>query len=643
MGDGSILSLQTRGIETFTRKITTTAGHLVGPLSNDSASGGHYQNAMAEVHKHLKRPGIQRSMFSMAKTTPTDLVRSKLSTTEIQSRALSYLSDDLLRQIPDEDNTYSLFQGFQASFPELSEDGKRHRRRVSRGRKMIEEQPHAPDSPQHLHKLKKERASFLHELEMLGVRKNMASSEIREIDNKIANLAGMRKIILDRLAGLEQEEALLEHDIMDMEGHIEDAQMLVDEAESIARELTPGNDDGDDMVTDEDADEFMSKSVYEKIPSANSTPSRPKRAKTIRRKSMPILHEHLEPGTAIREIKAHTDQITALDFDVPFGTLVTSAMDDQLKVWDLNAGRCIGLLEGHTASVRTLQVEDNILATGGRDATIRLWDLSKAHYDPQGTYEEDEDGLAFENKDDQPVDPPAGSMADCSLFSLESHVDEVTALHFRGDVLVSGSSDKTLRHWDLNKGRCVQTLDVMWAAAQASASLGPSEGSWRSTTRSNSASADFVGAIQVFETALACGTADGMVRLWDLRSGQVHRSLVGHTGPVTCLQFDDMHLVTGSLDRSVRIWDLRTGSIFDAYAYENPVTSMMFDDRRIVCAAQEDVVKVYDKLESRQWECGAGITQAEENKTPAIVEHVRIKDGYMVEGRQDGIVGVWTC
>lgn len=53
---------------------------------------------------------------------------------------------------------------------------------------------------------------MMHELEMLGIRKNMASSEIREIDNKIANLAGMRKIILERLAGLEQEEALLEHD-----------------------------------------------------------------------------------------------------------------------------------------------------------------------------------------------------------------------------------------------------------------------------------------------------------------------------------------------------------------------------------------------------------------------------------------------
>ncbi len=53
---------------------------------------------------------------------------------------------------------------------------------------------------------------MMHELEMLGVRKNMASSEIREIDIKIANLAGMRKILIDRLAALEQEEAVLEHE-----------------------------------------------------------------------------------------------------------------------------------------------------------------------------------------------------------------------------------------------------------------------------------------------------------------------------------------------------------------------------------------------------------------------------------------------
>ncbi|TGJ78833.1 hypothetical protein E0Z10_g9936 [Xylaria hypoxylon] len=645
VGEDSSL-LTSRGIEAFTRKVATTASHLAGHAVDPG--GNPYHSAMGHVHKQLTRPAVQRRMFSMARTSPTDLVRSKFSTSEIQSRALAFLSDDMLQNIPEDENAYSLFQGFQASFPELTDDGKRHRRRTSRGRKMIEETPSAANGPQHLHKLKKGRSTLMHELEMLTIRKNMASSEIREIDNKIANLAGMRRIILDRLANLEQEESLLEHDIVDMEGRIEIAQVLFDEAESIAAaNATLTRSDEDDLVTDQDVDEFMSKSVYEKIPSPSSTPSRPKRHKTIRRKSMPILHEHFDPGFSIREIKAHVDQITALDFDVPFGTMVSASLDDTVKVWDLNAGRCIGLLEGHTASVRALQVEDNILVTGSADATVRLWDLSRAHYDPHGSRfgrdDEEDDGMAFENPDDQPVDPPEGSMADCPLFVLQAHVDEITALHLRGDVLVSGSSDKTLRQWDLEKGRCVQTLDVMWAAAQASASLGSGEGTWRQTSRQASGAADFVGALQVFESALACGTADGMVRLWDLRSGQVHRSLVGHTGPVTCLQFDDVHIVTGSLDRSIRIWDLRTGSIFDAYAYDNPITSMMFDSRRIVSAACEDVVKVYDKMESRQWDCGAGITESEDGRTPAVVEHVRIKEGYMVEGRRDGIVGAWTC
>ena len=345
--------------------------------------------------------------------------------------------------------------------------------------------------------------------------------------------------------------------VLDVENRLEDAQDQLEDAEAlaIAAKEEEELDKPDDPAMDAS---FMSESIYEKLPSANSTPTRPKRHKTIRRKSMPILHEHFEPGSMIREIQAHNDTITALDFDVPFGTMVTSALDDTVRVWDMNAGRCIGLLEGHTASVRTLQVEDNIVATGSMDATVRLWDLSKAHYEPQDNRinkdnDEDEDPLAFGDPEDEEFEPPLGSMADCPLFTLEAHVDEVTALYFRGDTLISGSADKTLRQWDLEKGRCVQTLDVMWAAAQASATMGSSEGVWRQTGRLPDASADFVGAVQVFDAALACGTADGMVRLWDLRSGQVHRSLVGHTGPVTCLQFDDVHLVTGSADRSIRV------------------------------------------------------------------------------------------
>ena len=70
---------------------------------------------------------------------------------------------------------------------------------------------------------------------------------------------------------------------------------------------------------------------------------------------------------------------------------------------------------------------------------------------------------------------------------------------------------------------------------------------------------------------------------------------------------------------------------------------MNFDARRIVSAAGEDVVKVYDKTDGRHWDCGAGTLVTDDTPKPSLVERVRIKDGYMVEGRRDGVVGVWSC
>jgi division protein 1 len=527
---------------------------------------------MSDIQRQLRRPQIQRSVFSFAQNSPTEVLRKKLSTNEIQHRAITYIPDDLLNTIPQDDNSYSLFQGFTATLPEdeHEEETKKHRRKSTWGQNLLEETKDEKGPPG-LVSAKKDRDRTSHKLEMLGIRKNMCSSEIVEVDRKIANLNAMRRIVLDRLSSLEEEELQVEEDLAQREARVEDLQAMLDEEElekaeklSLAEGAEAEEDEASDGVATPKGSEsntFMSQSIYEKLPSPKT-----KRGRPTRRKSMPIRHGHFEPGTSVREMPAHNDMITALDFDAPFGTMVTAALDDTVRVWDLNQGRCLGLLEGHRASVRCLQVDGDMVATGSIDASIRLWDLSRAEYTaptsssinkPSDEEEEGDDaGLAFSNPEDESATPPpaASSMADCELFSLEAHVSEVTALHFNKDTLVSGSADKTLRQWDLVKGRCVQTLDVLWAAAQASASINPGhETQWKTSNRLPDASADFVGAVQCFDAALACGTADGMVRLWDLRSGQVHRSLVGHTGPVTCLQFDDVHMVTGSLDRSIRV------------------------------------------------------------------------------------------
>ena len=555
---------------------------------------------MSELHRELRRPQLQHGVLAMvSRGSAAESLRARLSRREIEHRAVSTIPDALLRDIPDDEHAYSLFDGFRASLPEAPEAGpegerehrKRHRRHASRGSvQALEDARAAKESgAPALAKLRRERDRAAQRLEMMGVRKNMCSAEVLELDKKVANLGRMRKIVLDRLADLEEDEVNAESELLELDGRVDEMQELVTEETEVARldPPTPSSTAADGstlggeveeeeggMVTPTGSPTFMSQSIYEKLPSPKSA----KRRKPTRRRSAAVRHGHFEPGTRLQSIPAHNDMVTALDFDAPFGTMVTAALDDTVRVWDLSRGRCLGLLEGHRASVRCLQVEDNLVATGSIDASVRLWDLSQADYPAPSisdsihysTDDDDEDHLN-EQSGSATSQPSTSSMANTPVFTLSAHVAEITALHLHKDTLVSGSADKTLRQWDLVKGRCVQTLDVLWAAAQASTSSaapalkvgasgrGPA-GGWSAAALSGSRlpdpEADFVGALQCFDAALACGTADGMVRLWDLRSGQVHRNLVGHTAPVSALQFDDVRLVTASLDRSIRVSEL---------------------------------------------------------------------------------------
>lgn len=80
--------------------------------------------------------------------------------------------------------------------------------------------------------------------------------------------------------------------------------------------------------------------------------------------------------------------------------------------------------------------------------------------------------------------------------------------------------------------------------------------------------------------------------LFIVRTGQAHRTLAGHSAPVTCLQFDEVHIASGSLDKTIQIWDVRTGGVFETLRYDHPVTALQFDTRKVIAATGENGVKV---------------------------------------------------
>lgn len=588
------------------------------------------KNSLAVIHKHTSPSDLSGSRFA----TSSEYFKNKFTSSKAAYKVLTHIPDDLLNDIPDENPSasasFTLFQGFTAAMPAVDEEVEL-RKNLDHGNDFLHKltsskgEDQRPDDEEQSFKLPKGvtkekihdsystprlnsyRDEINKNLDLLEIRKTLAASEIMEIDDKIKKLQKLRQLVFKRVAKLEQNELFLEshlEEINDRIQMIKDYNMEKPDENEIAEHNGDENGEGEESSTCEtketDESPLMTKSVYGKL---QEKPPMFKKKNPRTRKTTPTLQQYYAPGTEIKTIQAHEESINCFDFDIPFGTMVSASLDNTIRVWDMSRGKCIGMLDGHNAPVKCIQMEDSLVVTGSLDASLKLWDLSKM------------------NNDDFEEGP--------LIHSFESHIEEVTALSYHNYTLVSGSQDRTIRQWDMQTGHCLQTIDVLWAFQQnLTTSVEQSLISDRNTP--------FIGALQTYDAALATGTSDGVVRLWDLRSGEVVRSLVGHTGPVTCLQFDERHLATGSNDRSIRIWDLRTGGIHDAFAYESPISSLQFDARRIVSSNNESTVKIYDRIEEKHSSCGG------EDGDDAIINYVRYREGYLVEGRSNGKIGMWA-
>src|SRR5262249_9274936 len=64
------------------------------------------------------------------------------------------------------------------------------------------------------------------------------------------------------------------------------------------------------------------------------------------------------------------------------------------------------------------------------------------------------------------------------------------------------------------------------------------------------------------------GSYDGVLRLWDLTTGQLLRSFAGPGGGVgaAAVTPDGRHALSGSYDHTLRLWDLMTGQLLRTFA-----------------------------------------------------------------------------
>ena len=217
-------------------------------------------------------------------------------------------------------------------------------------------------------------------------------------------------------------------------------------------------------------------------------------------------------------------------------TLVSGSTDRSVRVWDIEAAECTQVFQGHTSTVRCLQIllpvevgklpdgtadimpKEPLIITGSRDSSLRVWKLP------------------------QPGDPryfqaaPPHDDGECPYFVrvLTGHQHSVRAIAAHGDTLVSGSYDCTVRVWKISTGEALHRLQGH--------------------------------TLKVYSVVLdhkrnrcISGSMDNLVKVWSLETGSVLYNLEGHSSLVGLLDLKADRLVSAAADSTLRIWDPENG------------------------------------------------------------------------------------
>lgn len=140
---------------------------------------------------------------------------------------------------------------------------------------------------------------------------------------------------------------------------------------------------------------------------------------------------------------------------------------------------------------------------------------------------------------------PAPAVTWRCVQTLTGHQGEITALALSpdGELIASGSTDKTIRLWSLETGELLYT----WLGRSFRFSAGHND---RITALAFSPSSEI----------LVSSSADGTIKQWDLRNGDLFSTLPGHGWGVAAIALspDEPLLVSGSDDGLIQLWDLET-------------------------------------------------------------------------------------
>ncbi|XP_052748730.1 autophagy-related protein 16-1 isoform X1 [Galleria mellonella] len=200
---------------------------------------------------------------------------------------------------------------------------------------------------------------------------------------------------------------------------------------------------------------------------------------------------------------------------------------------------------------------DRIVATGGADRKVKLWDVSKSVIENKGNLVGSNAGVMSVDFDSTGTYIVGASndfasrvwtVADQRLrHSLTGHSGKVMAAKFLGEStkVITGSHDRTLKIWDLRSKSCTETKFV------------------------GSSCNDLVTSDGAGSTIIS-GHFDKTIRFWDIRT-EMSGNHIMLQGKVTSLDLnrDSNYLLACVRDDTIQLIDLRMNTIVRSFSHES--------------------------------------------------------------------------
>jgi WD40 repeat protein len=240
----------------------------------------------------------------------------------------------------------------------------------------------------------------------------------------------------------------------------------------------------------------------------------------------------------------HPTGADAVAFSPDGKLLASGGRDGLVRLWDRVAGKERHRLKGHDSEVHALAFtpDDKILASGGNSLVI-LWDVARGE----------------------------------EIRRLPGHRNFTPGLAFApdGKHVVTAGGDGILRVHETSTGKPLWSVNSWEGAGIFSAIYSPNG-----------------------RFLLSLGGLQPRLRMWDAANGKELRHFLSDFKGIAemALSADGKRLATANVDQTVRLWEIASGKEVGRHKTDGPVASLAFapDGQRIAAAISKGPIRVWD-------------------------------------------------